>query len=103
MIAMRNTTKDGTIYISGGTEQTTVAVNKNDSNKKYGTYTVNVINGEIQIIKNLAAGSNAKDGDQFTFMITKDGTPYSVVLVKRRTTTVRQQKRKLLMEQPVPL
>ena len=75
-----NTTKDGTIYISGGTEQTTVAVNKNDSNKKYGTYTVNVINGEIQIIKNLAAGSNAKDGDQFTFTITKDGTPYSVVL-----------------------
>ena len=79
-----NTTKDGTIYISGGTEQTTVAVNKNDSNKKYGTYTVNVINGEIQIIKNLAAGSNAKDGDQFTFMITKDGTPYSVVLDKTK-------------------
>lgn len=75
-----NTTKDGPPYISGGTEQTTVAVNKNDSNKKYGTYTVNVINGEIQIIKNLAAGSNAKDGDQFTFTITKDGTPYSVVL-----------------------
>lgn len=79
-----NTTKDGTIYISGGTEQTTVAVNKNDSNKKYGTYTVNVINGEIQIIKNLATGSNAKDGDQFTFMITKDGTPYSVVLDKTK-------------------
>lgn len=79
-----NTTKDGPPYISGGTEQTTVAVNKNDSNKKYGTYTVNVINGEIQIIKNLAAGSNAKDGDQFTFMITKDGTPYSVVLDKTK-------------------
>jgi len=79
-----NTTKDGTTYISGGKEQTTVAVNKNDSNKKYGTYTVKVINGEIQIIKNLAAGSNANDGDQFTFTITKDGNPYSVVLDKTK-------------------
>ena len=83
-VSNANTTKDGITYISGGTEQTTVAVNKNDSNKKYGTYTVNVINGEIQIIKNLAAGSNAKDGDQFTFMITKDETPYSVVLDKTK-------------------
>ena len=79
-----NTTKDGTTYISGGKEQTTVAVNKNDSNKKYGTYTIKVINGEIQIIKNLAAGSNANDGDQFTFTITKDGNPYSVVLDKTK-------------------
>lgn len=49
-----NTTKDGTIYTAGDGVLTAVnADTTNYPNKKYGVYTINVIPGEIQIVKKL--------------------------------------------------
>lgn len=78
-----HTTKDGTTYISGDPSGTTgtgsiTAYNSNDSNKKYGVYTVKVISGQIQITKKLVKNENndpfvvtENDGQKFTFKVTK--------------------------------
>ena len=74
-----NTTKNNTIYISGGDTRSTVAVNKNDDPddaKSYGIYTINVIKGKIQLTKQLATSST--EDRQFTFTLKKDDTDYLV-------------------------
>ena len=75
-----NTTKNNTIYISGGDTRSTVAVNKNDDPddaKGYGIYKINVIKGKIQLTKQLATSST--EARQFTFTLKKDDTDYPVL------------------------
>lgn len=75
-----HTAKDGKTYISGDSSGTTgtgsiTAYNSNDSNKKYGVYTVKVISGQIAINKKLADRDDkpltASDDQEFTFKVTK--------------------------------
>ena len=78
-----HTAKDGKTYISGDSSGTTgtgsiTAYNSNDSNKKYGVYTVKVISGQIQITKKLVKNENndpfevtENNGQTFTFKVTK--------------------------------
>ena len=79
-----NTTKDGKTYIAGyddGIEDTLVqAVNKTDSSKLYGIYTVHVISGEIQITKKIETTGNDPE-QSFTFNIKKDGEDFKNITI----------------------
>ena len=70
-----HTTKDGKPYISGDSSGNTgtgsiTAYNSNDSNKKYGVYTVKVISGQIQITKELE--EYPESTKEFKFEVTKE-------------------------------
>lgn len=70
-----HTTKDGKPYISGDSSGNTgtgsiTAYNSNDSNKKYGVYTVKVISGQIQITKELE--EHPESTKEFKFEVTKE-------------------------------
>ena len=77
----QNTTKDGIPYYAGtqqGTSYIESAVNKENSDQKYGVYTVKVISGQIQITKKLVKNENndpfevnEDNGQTFTFKVTK--------------------------------
>ena len=67
-----NTTKDNVPYVAGEGGKITAHNSEIDQSRLYGIYTVNVIAGQIQIIKKLDAESNAPT--TFTFDIKKGET-----------------------------
>lgn len=55
--------------VSGGEDHKVTALNSKDQSKEYGVYTIHIITGQIQIIKNLE--SPAKEDVNFTFDVKK--------------------------------
>ena len=55
--------------VSGGEDHKVTALNSKDQSKEYGVYTIHIITGRIQIIKNLE--SPAKEDVNFTFDVKK--------------------------------
>lgn len=60
-------------HIAGGENHIVEAVNKNDSEKFYGIYKVNVVAGELQITKKLEVAADTEQ--TFTFEVLKKNNP----------------------------
>ena len=88
--SITNTTTSGGIAHSVGDEK---AHNKNNNKNLYGTYKINVISGQIQIIKNVTEAST--EDRTFTFNVVKDsdgnavsGIPLKVTVEANKTSGV---------------
>ena len=94
-----HTTKDGKPYISGDSSGNTgtgsiTAYNSNDSNKKYGVYTVKVISGQIQITKKVADDFSGEK--TFVFNVIKDGNNESKQEVQIKVDASSKEKTEIL-------